>query len=110
MQVNQSQSQNDLAPTDSDQTHCKNVRIILSHLLWISSNSPKKLFKVGLKLLGWVWVDQLEIKDTCIEFVINNVSVQGNNYVRIKLNMKVEKICRDCSSNFLRNTPGFCLV
>ena len=30
MQVNQSQSQNDLAPTDSDQTHCKNVRIILS--------------------------------------------------------------------------------
>ena len=55
-------------------------------------------------------MDQLEIKDTCIEFVINNVSVQGNNYVRIKLNMKVEKSCRDCSSNFLRNTPGFCLV
>ena len=25
------------------------------------------------------WVNQFEIKDTCIEFVINNVSPQGNN-------------------------------
>ena len=43
---------------------------------------------------------QFEIKDTCIEFVINNVLPQGNN-VKIKLNLKVEEICRDFSSNFL---------
>ena len=34
------------------------------------------------------WVIQFEIKGTCIEFVINNVSPQGN------------EICRDCSPNF----------
>ena len=47
------------------------------------------------------WVNQFEIKDTCIEFVINNVSQQGN--VKIKLNLKMEEICRDCSPNFLWN-------
>ena len=36
------------------------------------------------------WVDQFEIKDTCTEFVINNVSPQGNS-VKIKLNLKLEK-------------------
>ena len=36
------------------------------------------------------WVNQFEIKDTCIELVINNVSVQGNN-VKIELNLKVTK-------------------
>ena len=46
------------------------------------------------------WVNQIEIKDTCIEFVINNVSLQGNN-VRTKLNLKVEEICRDSSLDFL---------
>ena len=46
------------------------------------------------------WVDQFEIKDTCIEFVINNVSTQGSN-VKIKLNLKVEGICRGCSPNLL---------
>ena len=46
-------------------------------------------------------VNQFEIKETCIEFVINNVSAQGN--VKIKLNLKVEDICRDCSPNFLWN-------
>ena len=45
------------------------------------------------------YVNQFEIKDTSIEFVINNVSLQGNN-VKIKLNLKVEEICTDCSSNF----------
>ena len=30
------------------------------------------------------WVNQFEMKDTCIEFVINNVSYQGTN-VTIKL-------------------------
>ena len=45
------------------------------------------------------WVNQAEIKDTCIEFVINNVSPQGN--VKIKLNSEVEEICRDCSPDFL---------
>ena len=44
------------------------------------------------------WVNQFEIQDTCIEFVINNVSQLGN--VKIKLNLKVEKMCRDCSPNF----------
>ena len=44
------------------------------------------------------WVNQFEIKDTCIEFEINNVTPQGN--VWINLNLKVEEICRDCSVNF----------
>ena len=44
---------------------------------------------------------QFEIKDTCIEFVINNASAQGN--VKIKLNLKVEEISRDYSPNFLWN-------
>ena len=44
-------------------------------------------------------VNQFEIKDTRIEFVINNVSQQGN--VEIKLNLKMEEICRDYSPNFL---------
>ena len=45
------------------------------------------------------WVNQFEMKDTCIGFVINNVSPQFN----LILNSKVEKICRDCSPNFLWN-------
>ena len=35
-------------------------------------------------------MNQFEIKDTCIEVVINNVSPQGNN-MNIKQNLKVEK-------------------
>ena len=38
------------------------------------------------------WVNQFEAKDTCIEFVINNVSLQGKN-VKTKLNLNVEEIC-----------------
>ena len=59
-----------------------------------------------------VYVNRFEIKGTSIEFVINNVSLQGNN-VKIKLNLKVEEICADCSSNFREisdNAPGFYLV
>ena len=48
-----------------------------------------------------VWVNQFEIKGPCTEFVITNVSPQGN--VNIKLNLKMEEICRDCSPNFLWN-------
>ena len=44
-------------------------------------------------------MNQLEIKDTCVEFVINNISPQGNN-VKIKLNLKVEKTYRDCRAIF----------
>ena len=47
------------------------------------------------------WGNQFEITDTCIEFVINNVSPQGN--VKIKLNFKVEEICRVTRPNFLWN-------
>ena len=47
------------------------------------------------------WLNQFEIKDTCIEFEINNVSLQGN--VKIKSNLKVEEIFRDWSPNFLWN-------
>ena len=47
------------------------------------------------------WLNQAEIKDTCIEFVINNVSLQGN--LKIKLNLKMEEVCRDCSPNFSWN-------
>ena len=45
-------------------------------------------------------MNQVEIKDPCIKFVINNVLLQGNN-VKIKLNLKGEEICNDCSPNFL---------
>ena len=45
-----------------------------------------------------VWVDQFQIKDTCAELMVNNVSPQGN--VKIKLNLKMEEICADCSPNF----------
>ena len=41
-------------------------------------------------------MNQFEIKDTCIEFVIDNVSPRGKN-VTIKLNLKLEGICRDFS-------------
>ena len=52
------------------------------------------------------WVNQFEIKDTCTEFVFNNVSPRGNN-VKIKSNLKVEEICRDCSE-INDNALGFC--
>ena len=52
-------------------------------------------------------LNQFEMKDTCIEFVIN-VSPQGNN-VKIKLNLKI-KLQRLQSSFFVKYTPGFCLV
>ena len=42
------------------------------------------------------WMNHFEIKDTCIKFVIDNVSPQDNN-VKIKMNLKVEEIFRDCS-------------
>ena len=41
------------------------------------------------------------IKDS-IEFLMNDFSLQGNN-VKIKLNLKVEEICRDCSPNLVLN-------
>ena len=47
------------------------------------------------------WLNQVEIKDTYIEFGINNVSLQDN--VNIKLNLKMEEVCSDCSPNFLWN-------
>ena len=57
-------------------------------------------------------MDGLEIKDTFIEFAINNVSNQFN--VKIILNLKMEEICRDCCPNFFcgksDNAPGFCLA
>ena len=46
------------------------------------------------------WMNQFEAKDTCIEFLINNVSSQGNN-VKTKLNLNMEEICRDCTPNVL---------
>ena len=54
-------------------------------------------------------VNQFEMKDTFIEFVID-ASGEGNNE-KIKLNLK--NICRDCSSIFCEtkdNIPGFYLV
>ena len=47
------------------------------------------------------WVNKFEIKDRCIEFMINNVSPKDN--AKIKLSLKVGKICRDGSSYFLWN-------
>ena len=46
-------------------------------------------------------VNQFETKDTCIEIVIYNVSLQDN--VKIKLNLKIAETCRDGSHNFLWN-------
>ena len=57
------------------------------------------------------WVNQIEIKETCIEFVINNVSAQGN--VKIKLNLKVEKFAEIAVLIFCGtsdNPPEFCLA
>ena len=57
------------------------------------------------------WVNQSEIKETCIEFAINNVSPQCN--VKIILNLKVEEILRDYSPNFMCNKlqpSQFCLA
>ena len=48
-------------------------------------------------------VNQFEMKDKCIEFVIN-VSRQGDN-VKIKLNLKI----LDCVE-INDNTPEFCLA
>ena len=47
------------------------------------------------------------MKETCIEFVINKVSVQGNN-VKIKLKMKMNFKINLCEIN--DKTPVFCLV
>ena len=58
------------------------------------------------------WVNQFGIKDTYIEFVINNVSPQGNN-VKGKLNLKMEEIYRDCIPIFSEindSAPWFYLV
>ena len=49
------------------------------------------------------WVNQLEIKDTWIEFTTYNVSAQSNNNMKIGLNLNVEKMCTDYSPNFLWN-------
>ena len=57
-----------------------------------------------------VWMNQFERKDMCIEFVINNVSLQGND-VKIKLNLKIN--LQRLLSIFYEingNAPGFCLV
>ena len=43
------------------------------------------------------WVNQFEIKDTCIEFVINNVSPQGNN-VKDKIEFKSGRNLRTLQS------------
>ena len=45
-------------------------------------------------------VNQLEIKDTCFKFAINNVSRQGDNK-KIKLNLEVEETFKDFTPNFL---------
>ena len=57
------------------------------------------------------WVNQFEMKYTCIELVINNVSLQGNN-VKTKYNLKIDLqrflVLIFCGIN--DNAPGFCLV
>ena len=58
------------------------------------------------------WVNQFEIKDTCTEFAISNVSAYSND-VKIKLNLQEDEICRDCSLFFCEindNAPSFSLV
>ena len=52
------------------------------------------------------WMNQFEIKDRCNEFVINNVSAQGN--VNIKLNSKVTAVLIFCGIS--DNAPGFSLA
>ena len=58
------------------------------------------------------WMSQFDTKDTCIEFVINSVSLHTSN-VKIKFDLKVEEICRGFSLFFCEisdNAQGFCLV
>ena len=55
------------------------------------------------------WVNQFEIKDTCIEFVTNNVSPQAKN-VKRKLNLNVEEIWKFAALIFCEindNFPAF---
>ena len=56
------------------------------------------------------WLNQFEIKDVYIEFVINNVSAQGNNNAKIKLNLKLKKVCWDCSGLWQRTKFLFSLI
>ena len=72
------------------------------YFVFPSSHSLKKLVRKCCGEFGQInggylvscvfnWISEsFEIEDTCIEFVINNLSPQGNN-VKIKLNFKVEK-------------------
>ena len=58
-------------------------------------------------------VNQLEIKNVWIIFVINSVSAQGNNNVKIKLNLKMEKSAEIAALYFCEindKVPGFYLV
>ena len=43
--------------------------------------------------------ESIEIKDTCIKYMINTVPSQYN--VKIILNLKMGKTCRDYSPNIL---------
>ena len=54
------------------------------------------------------WVNEFEIKDTRIEFVINNVLPQCN--VKIILNLKVEFLKVKIFCGVSDNVPGFCLA
>ena len=58
------------------------------------------------------WVNQFEIKDRFIEFVINNVSSQGN--VKIKLNFEsvrnLQRFRVIIFCGISDNAPRFCLA
>ena len=57
------------------------------------------------------WVNQFEIKDKCTEFMINNVSLQGN--VKMKLNLQLENFAEIAVLIFcgIRDTAEeFCLA
>ena len=59
---------------------------------WVWTGKTCSIYIIYIQLHVWIY----------IEFVINNVSPQGNN-VKTKLNLKVEETCRDCRPNSLWN-------
>ena len=80
-------------------TFTKEITKIWSVILVMSLN--KQIVADQYHMYSTEWVNQFEIKETFIKFMINDVSPQGN--VKIKFNLKVEEICRDYSPNFLWN-------
>ena len=58
------------------------------------------------------WVSQFEIKDMHTEFVINNVSPQGNceDKIEFKIGRNLQRLQVKSFCEINDNAPGFCLA